>query len=150
MGFEAMSIDVRDLPDAVENSIVDAQENPLTNMYNFGLHRFQPYITLSRHLLGVAPVFFNQAAVESWPDEVRGIVQKAIADATIEQRKYAADDDLICREAMEKEGCEFVTLSDAERQAFIEVTQQEVNKIRSSFKPELLALFDDDLASVNQ
>jgi len=149
LGFEAMSIDVRDLPDAVKNSVVDAQENPLTNMYNFGLHKFQRHITLSSHLLGVAPVFFNKAVVASWPDEVRNAVQEAVIEATTEQRKYAAEDDIICREAMEKEGCEFITLTQQERESFIAASDKEVKKIVSSFDDELLVLFNDDLASVH-
>lgn len=148
LGFDAMSIDVRDLPDAVRNSVVDAQENPLTNMYNFGLHKFQSYITLSRHLLGVAPVFFNKAAIESWPEEVKAGIQQAISEATIEQRKFAAEDDVICRELMEKEGCQFVTLSEEQRQCFIAATQEEVYKTRSSMSQEFLDLFNNDLASV--
>ena len=148
LGFEPMSIDVRDLPDAVKNSVVDAQENPLTNMYNFGLHKIQPYITLSRHLLGVAPVFFNKAAFTSWPEEVRKGVQMAVEEATVEQRKFAAEDDLVCRESMENEGCEFVTLTAQERKSFVAASKKEVNRIRASFDEELLTLFNDDLASV--
>jgi len=128
LGFDAQSIDVRDLPDAVKNSVVDAQENPLTNMYNFGLHKVQRYITLSRHLLGVAPVFFNSESVSSWPDEIRAAIQMALVEATQEQRKFAAEDDVVCRDLMEKEGCEFVTLTEPERQRFITQTEQEVNK----------------------
>lgn len=149
LGFESMSIDVRDLPDAVKNSVVDAQENPLTNMYNFELHKVQKYITLSRHLLGVAPLFFNKAAVASWPGEVRDAVQKAVADATEEQRKYALEDDLTCREAMERDGCEFITLTEQERNAFVAASEPEVNRIRSGFEQELLDLFDADLATVS-
>lgn len=148
LGFEAMSIDVRDLPDAIKNSVVDAQENPLTNMYNFGLHKYQKHITLSCHLLGVAPVFFNQSAVDSWPQQVRDAVQRAILDATVEQRKYALEEDGICREAMEKEGCDFVTLSEQERNQFVAAIQPEINRIRSGFDPELLSLFNNDLATV--
>lgn len=148
LGFQAMSIDVRDLPAAVKNSSVDAQENPLTNMYNFGLHRFQRYITLSRHLLGVAPVFFNKTSVASWPEDVRDAVQNAVSEATIEQRKYAVEDDHICREAMQNEGCEFVSLTEQERERFVAATSHEVKKTRSNCKQEFLDLFSDDMASV--
>lgn len=148
LGFEAVSIDVRDLPEAVAQSRVDAQENPLTNIYNFGLHKFQPFITLSQHLLGVAPVFFNKTAIASWPEEVSSAVRKAVADATVDQRKFAAEDDIVCRQAMEKEGCEFITLTGEEKQNFIVASRQEVFKTKSSFSRELLDLFDKDLSSV--
>jgi len=149
LGFEPMAIDVRDLPNAVTEGVVDAQENPLTNMYNFGLHKVQRFITLSRHLLGVAPIFFNQDVVASWPDPVRDAVQKAVVDATVEQRRFAVEDDRLCRAAMEKEGCEFFSLTEQERERFATAAKPEVDKTRATFDKELLDLFNDDLASVS-
>ena len=59
LGFEPRAIDVRDLPDAVRSGLVDAQENPLTNTLNFGIHDTHRHILLTQHLLGVALVLFN-------------------------------------------------------------------------------------------
>jgi len=150
LGFEAISIDVRDLPDAVTNGLVDAQENPLTNMYNFGLHKIQKNITLTRHLLGVAPVFFNKASVAGWPHEVREIVRSAVTDATESQRLFAVEDDRICKQAMEREGCEFISLSEHERNGFALACEKEVAKTRSDFSQELIGLFNADMASVSK
>jgi len=148
LGCEPMSIDVRDLPDAVNNHTVDAQENPLTNIYNFDLHKTHRYITLSRHLLGVAIVLFNKSTVESWPESVRQAVQHAMAEATTAQRRFAEKDDAICQKALEADGCEIITLSDAERAAFVSATAAEVAKTTIGFDAELIELFNADLASV--
>lgn len=148
LGFEPKSIDVRDLPAAVESFQVDAQENPLTNIYNFGLHKTHKHITLTSHLLGVAPVLFNTQAVQSWPDEVRDAVMKAISIATKEQRRFAEEDDTICAEAIKADGSEIIELTQAERARFVESTTAEVTKTRADFSEELISLFEEDLASV--
>lgn len=148
LGFKPMSIDVRDLPAAVDNFQVDAQENPLTNIYNFGLHKTHRHITLTSHLLGVAPVLFNTQTVQSWPDEVRDAVMKSISQATQEQRRFAEEDDSICAAAIKADGSEIIELTQAERARFIESTTAEVAKTRAGFSEELIKLFEEDLASV--
>lgn len=147
LGFHPMKIDVRDLPEAVISGIVDAQENPLTNIYNFDLHKTHRYITLSRHLLGVAILLFNKNAVNAWPDSFRQIVSNAALEATRQQRTFAEEDDSICSEAMFADGCELIELTNAERIAFRKATEPEVNLTRAQFSDEFVQLFEKDLAS---
>jgi len=146
LGFEPMAIDVRDLPDAVENFKVDAQENPLTNIYNFGLHKTHRHVTLTQHLLGVALVLFNKECVAAWPEPVQAGVALALAEATAAQRRFAEEDDLICADKLRAGGVELIELNDVEREAFISATHDEVTKTRQAFNPELLSLFDQELA----
>lgn len=148
LGFEPMAIDVRDLPQAVATGRVDAQENPLTNIYNFDLHKTHRVITLTKHLLGVALVLFNRKAVESWPPEVRAAVETAVTQATAEQRRFAEEDDEICAKALIDDGVTLIELSETERAAFANATRAEVDKTRQRFGADLIALFEDDLAQV--
>jgi TRAP-type transport system periplasmic protein len=148
LGFQPMAIDVRDLPDAVASGRVDAQENPLTNIYNFDLHKTHRVITLTGHLLGVALVLFNRQTVEGWPPDVRAAVEAAVAEATIAQRRFAEDDDTICAKALRDDGVTLVELTQAERAAFETAARVEVEKTRSRFDAELIALFEDDIARV--
>ena len=146
LGFEPITIDVRDLPEAVASGRVDAQENPLTNIYNFGLHKTHRHVRLTRHLMGVALALFNARAVASWPEEVRQGVQTALRQATLAQRQYAEEDDRICAGKLTAEGVEILDLSPAERQAFAAATAAEVAVTRASFDARLISLFDADLA----
>lgn len=148
LGFEPMAIDVRDLPDAVASFRVDAQENPLTNIYNFDLHKTHRKITLTGHLLGVALVLFNRKTVESWPDNVREAVMAAVAEATGYQRQLAEDDDDICSKALVADGVTLIELTAKERAEFADATRSEVAKTRQRFSAELIDLFEDDLAQV--
>ncbi|MEM9220996.1 MAG: TRAP transporter substrate-binding protein [Pseudomonadota bacterium] len=145
LGFVPQAIDVRDLPEAVRTGRVDAQENPLTNIYNFGLHETHRHVTLTRHLLGVAMVLFNKDVVSSWAPELRAAVERAVREATTAQRRFAQDDDTVCREALRADGVEVIELSETERSAFARVTRPEVEVTRASFDGKLLELFDSDL-----
>jgi len=149
LGFEPMKIDVRDLPEAVISGTVDAQENPLTNIVNFDLHKTHRHITLTQHLLGVAPLFFNKRIVNAWPDSFREIVFAAAREATEQQRIFAEQEDIVCMDTLTAEGCKVVELSAEERKEFQQATTAEVSITRSQFSDELIALFERDLASAD-
>jgi len=146
LGFEPRAIDVRDLPAAVADGTVDAQENPLTNIYNFGIHRTHKYITLTRHLMGVAMVLFNKDRFKSWPADIQGGVERALRQATLAQRQFADDDDRICAEKLIADGTEIHELDNAQRETFVAATREEVAKTRAGFDAELVALFDENLS----
>lgn len=147
LGFDPKAIDVRDLPAAVRDGTVDAQENPLTNIYNFAIHEAHRSITLTRHLLGVALLLFNADTVRGWDDRTRAAVERAAAEATLAQRGFAERDDVTCADALRAQGVELIELSETERAAFAERARPEVDVTRARFDPELLAIFDADLST---
>ena len=149
LGFEPLTIDVRDLPEAVASLRVDAQENPLTNIYNFALHTTHRHITLTTHLLGVALVLFNQRSVDAWPEAVRQAVFSALGEASIEQRRMAQQDDQICSAAIQAEGGVVHRLSPVQRAEFIAATRLVVEAMRSDFSAEFIHLFESDIARVS-
>jgi len=146
LGFEPHAIDVRDLPAAVADGTVDAQENPLTNIYNFRLHDTHRHISLTGHLLGVALALFNRQHVEAWPDSVREGVARAMRKATLAQRQFAEEDDAICTAKLRAEGVEVRDLTLQERNVFIEAVAPQIARLRDRFDPKLVALFDKSLA----
>lgn len=81
LGFRPEFIDVADLPKAVAERRVDAQENPLTNMINFGLQAYHPHVSLTGHLLGVAPLLVNRARLDALPTAARAALRAAVRDS---------------------------------------------------------------------
>ena len=69
VGFRPEFIDVAELPRAVARRRVDAQENPLTNMINFGLQAYHKHVSLTGRLLGIALVLVNRARFDALPAE---------------------------------------------------------------------------------
>ena len=147
LGFEPQAIDVRDLPEAVKTGKVDAQENPLTNILNFGLHETHRHILMTRHLLGVALVLFNAERLASLDPESRAGIERAVDRAAQAQRQFAEDDDTICSAALRDQGVEITELDDGGRAAFASATRPEVDVTRSKFAPDLRELFDKELSA---
>jgi TRAP-type transport system periplasmic protein len=96
IGFEPIFIDVADLPQAVADRTVDAQENPLTNMVNFNLHAHHKHVSLTGHLLGIAPLLMNRARHDALPAALRSVLHAAVRDSELTQRKLAAAEDIDC------------------------------------------------------
>ena len=142
LGFDPQVIDVKDLAAAVASGKVDAQENPLTNIYNFALHRAQPDITLTGHLQGVAPVWFHRATVESWPDDLRRAVAAALREARDAQRAYARADDIDCAERLRADGARLHSLTDSQAKAFRDAVLSQNAQTRARIDPGALQLFE--------
>lgn len=142
LGFEPRVIDAKDLTAAVTGGKVDAQENPLTNTYNFGLHEALPAITLTGHLMGIALLVINKDRLAALPDDVRAAVVAAATQATQTQRALARRDDAVCAQALTDAGAQLIALTTAERDAWRTAAAPHVAQCRASHDVDLLALFD--------
>lgn len=118
LGFIPETIDVRDLVPAIKANRIDAQENPLTNIVNFGIHEFQPHITLTGHFFGAAVLLCNKERWRSWPAELSAIVRDAATQATTSQRQYAEQDDTTCLERLQQAGITPHTLTSEGQDSF--------------------------------
>jgi C4-dicarboxylate-binding protein DctP len=96
LGFVPMFIDVADLPRAVADHTVDAQENPLTNMINFAVHIHHKHVSLTGHLLGIATLLVNRSRYDALPAEPRGLLDAAVRDSEATQRALAEAEDAVC------------------------------------------------------
>lgn len=118
LGFDPAFVDVRDLVAVVENGTIDAQENPLTNTYNFGTHKHHTFITLSGHFFGVVLLLTQNDTFTGWPEHVKSAVIESVNVATKAQRGFAATEDADIMAALDSLNNEIVHLTELERDAF--------------------------------
>lgn len=140
LGFEPQYLDVKDLVPAVEAERVDAQENPLTNLVNFKLHRFHRHVSLTAHFHGIAPVLVNSAAFDAWPESVREAVGIALVEATAAQRGFAIEDDTVCMAKLQEAGVAVVMPEEIDLAAFRAAVADVVRAEVAALDPDLLAL----------
>ena len=140
LGFEPVAIDPSELPAAVQSGRIDAQENPLTNLVNFGIYRHHPHVTLSAHLFGVAPVLVNRQRYDAWPETVRAGVEAALIETTTAQHGFAKEDDVDCLARLAEAGNQVLELSAAGRAAFAAAVAPVVDAGRAKLPPDLLRL----------
>jgi TRAP-type C4-dicarboxylate transport system substrate-binding protein len=120
----------------------DAHDNPLTNIYTFGVHRYHRYITLSSHFFGASLMICNEREYRSWPPEVQAAVEDAAPRATALQRRLAASEDADVLTKLDPRENEVVRLTPAEHAAFVEAVQPVLARLRRDFDPTLLAALE--------
>jgi TRAP-type C4-dicarboxylate transport system substrate-binding protein len=141
IGFDPVVIDVKELAEAVATRQVDAQENPLTNVVNFGLHRTHRHVSLTSHFFGVTLLLVNRRRFDAWPQETRDRVRSAAATATKAQRGFAAAEGARCLALLEADGVEIVPAQRVDRVAFraaaAAIVADEVARIGAELVAEL-------------
>lgn len=139
---------------ALQQGVVDGQENPLMNIYSSKLHEVQKYISLTGHKYESTPLLASKAVWDTISSEDQGAILAAAAEAGKLNREMsqAADDEL--RGLMEEAGVQFNAVETA---PFVEATKPVYDKWGKDF-PELTALVqkeaaaakDDAAAAANQ
>ena len=142
LGFEPIASDIKEFVEQIGGDRFQAQDNPLTNIYNFGVHRHHRYITLSGHFWGASALVCNAAHYAGWPAEVRSTVDGAARDATTYQRQLAAAEDAEIMAKLDPGENEVLRLTEGERAAFVRAVQPVVEKYRRRLDPKLFEFLE--------
>ncbi len=86
LGASTEQISFGELYIALQQGVVDGQENPLTNIASSKLYEVNPYISLSGHKWEVSPFLISQIRWAQLNDEQKGQIQAAADGATTMQR----------------------------------------------------------------
>jgi len=137
LGFVPIPVDVKQFVEEIATGRFDAQENPLTNTYNFGVHNHHRYITLSGHLFGAAVMICKEERYQGWPPDVQAAVNEVAHEATRHQHRLAAAEDAEILAKLDPSRNEVIHLTDAERTAFMKAVQPVLDKHRKELDPKL-------------
>ncbi len=140
LGFVPIPADIKEFVEQIGDDRFDAQDNPLTNIYHFGVHKHHRYITLSGHFFGASAMICNAAHYANWPPEVQAAVDDAARIATAYQLQLAAREDEAMLRKLDPRENEMTELSLAERAAFVEAMQPVLAKYRNRFDDRLFAM----------
>ena len=104
---------------ALQQKVVDGQENPYSNIESQKMHTVQKHITESNHGYIGYVLVINNEFLESLPDDLQTDVQEAADEATTYNREVAAQVNEDAKKTIEDSGeTELYTLTDEEREAF--------------------------------
>ena len=93
LGFKPKPLDVRDFKLAIENDEIDAQENPLTNYWNFGVYKNQKFVTLTSHIFGFCLFVINRNYFDKLSNSQKEFVISKSKKTTDFQRQLAIQED---------------------------------------------------------
>lgn len=129
VGAEAQQIKFSELYVALQQGVVDGQENPLTNIASAKLNEVQKYISLTGHKYEMTPFLMSKRTWDRLSAADRKTIQAAAAEATALQRKLAkeADDSLVSE--LKAKG---VQIDNVDKAAFQKATAPVVTKWEGS------------------
>lgn len=93
LGAEAQQIKFAELYVALQQGVVDGQENPLANIYASKLYEVQKHLALTSHMFQMTPFLMSKRTWERLSEADRKAVQEAALEATALQRKMSQDAD---------------------------------------------------------
>jgi TRAP-type C4-dicarboxylate transport system substrate-binding protein len=123
IGFIPKPLDVRDFKIAIKEDTIDAQENPLTNYWNFGIYKKQKFVTLSSHMIGFCLFVINSNYFEELTIEEKKCIINSSKKSNIFQRTLAINEDDILIEKIKGEGIKISNLSEDNLNQFKKLTQ---------------------------
>lgn len=93
LGAEAQQIRFAELYVALQQGVVDGQENPLMNIHASKLYEVNKFISLTGHKYEMTPLLMSKRTWDRLSDADRKILQEAAAEATQLQRKLSKESD---------------------------------------------------------
>tara|TARA_R110002110_G_scaffold30683_21_gene108565 strand:- start:3644 stop:4555 length:912 start_codon:yes stop_codon:yes gene_type:complete len=137
LGFRPVVTDVKELVEKVCSGAVDAQENPLTNLVNFGLHEYHRYVTMTSHIFGVVLFAANGQWWDGLSDARRSRVEAAARTATAVQRQASIEDDSKLLKVLIDDGVEVLSSDDIDLQAFRDASAACAGRLRERLPEDL-------------
>jgi len=133
LGATPLIMDLKPAIAAIKAGEIDAQENPLANTVDYGVHRSHRYHTLTGHSYLSRGLYCNRAAFDGWPAALQVAMQAAAREAIAAQRELAVLEEDIARKTIEGAGCEIVDLTAAERAQFVRAVSPLHTEARGRF-----------------
>lgn len=120
MGADAQQIKFSELYVALQQGVVDGQENPLTNIASAKLYEVQKYISLTGHKYESTPFLMSKRTWDKLSEADRKVVAEAATEATQLQRQLnkEADDKLAAE--LKAKGAQIDTV---DRKAFVDASK---------------------------
>ena len=118
LGCAVTPMSINELYSGLQQHMVDAQENPLSTIYNNKFYEVQKYCSTTNHSFTVSFIFMNQNVYNSLSDNQKAAIDKANAaciPASIEQGKAAED---IFMKKLTDAGMTITKLTSAEAEVF--------------------------------
>lgn len=113
LGAEAQQIKFAELYVALQQGVVDGQENPLVNIHASKLYEVQKYLALTNHQFQMTPFLMSKRSWDRLADGDKKAVQEAAAEATALQRKLSADADEKLLAELKAKGVQVTTVDKA-------------------------------------
>ncbi|MCW5666579.1 MAG: TRAP transporter substrate-binding protein [Piscinibacter sp.] len=125
LGAEAQQIKFAELYVALQQGVVDGQENPVVNVHAGKLYEVQKHLALTNHQFQMTPFLMSKRSWDRLSDADKKAVQEAAAEATALQRKLSQESEEKLLADLKAKGVQVTTVDKA---AFAKATAPVTDK----------------------
>ncbi|MCE8439449.1 TRAP transporter substrate-binding protein [Rhodovulum sulfidophilum] len=140
LGANPQSLDISELYSALQQKVLDGEENPYNIIYTRRFFEVQKYLSDTGHFFDFINVVANKDAFDALSPENQEAVRSAMRSAIEWQRAEAARVDLEFREKLVAEGMQFDEIPAAERARLREATASIAESLKERVDPEVIDL----------
>ena len=146
LGANPQPLDVSELYSALQQGVLDGQENPYNIIYTRRFFEVQNYLSDTGHFFDFINVVANSDLFNQLSAEHQEAVRTAMRTAVEWQRAEAAKLDLEFRELLIAEGMQFDSLSPEERTRLRDATSGIAEALKERVDPEVVDLVLSEIA----
>jgi TRAP-type transport system periplasmic protein len=147
LGASPSAIPWGELPTALQQKVVDGQENSVTNILAASLYQYQKYATLDGHVWSIHAYMVNERFYQGLTAAERKAIDEGTQKAIAIHRKMTSEQDLNAKSILEKNGMQVTTLTPAQIGEFRRLSQPPVKawavkEIGSEYVDKLFTAID--------
>jgi tripartite ATP-independent transporter DctP family solute receptor len=108
LGANPTPMSFNELYTALQQGVVDGQENPLENIYNGRLYEVQKYVTVTHHIFNFAYVLVSEQSWQRLSKTDQEALAKAVKHGSLWQMDWAAENEAKYEQMLRAQGMTFV------------------------------------------
>lgn len=147
LGAKPLALNTGELYTALQQKLVDAQENPLDVILNAKLYEQQKYIINTKHIVFVTAIIMNQKEWDSLPSQYQALLAECLNEARDYAISIAQEKETGFRKALIEKGVQFIDLDDSVRKQMADRSLPVYDKIRQNTP---VGIADNLLASIKK
>jgi tripartite ATP-independent transporter DctP family solute receptor len=138
IGANPVAMDIRELYSALQQGVVDGQENPYAIILASRYFEVQRYLTNTGHFFDFISIVAHRRSFERLPGEFQQAIRTAMANAIKAQRAAAASGDAAALAELQARGMQYEKLPPAELAKMRTLSAGVVDQIRGRLGTELI------------
>lgn len=140
IGANPVSMGISEVYSALQQGVLDGQENPYAIIASRNFNEVQTYLSDSAHFFDYIVLVANKRKFDRLPPDQQKAMREAATEAIAWQRKQAATEDEAAKQALIDRGMTFTPLSAETRDALRKRTQPVIGKLKERIGADLIDL----------
>nr|WP_312579913.1 TRAP transporter substrate-binding protein DctP [Sedimentibacter sp.] len=144
LGATATPVPFNELYTALQQGMVDGEENPITSIATSKFNEVQKYLTLDGHTYAAESIIMNKDFYDGLSDELKGYVDAAVAYAIPEQRKAVSAKEEEYLQQLKDSG---MVVTEPDLDSFVQATKglYQLDEVKKLVDPSLVELIMNKL-----